>query len=713
MALTKVQASLTNLGIVNVLDFGAVGDGVTDDSTAIQAAIESAYDNNSAILLFDPNKTYLVTDQISFNGYPATNGIDTGLTVIANGATIKLAASTPTSVGHVVGIGRGAYVGEDGNVELTGDITWIGGIVDVNNNSGENGFGLSRTRNVHIQNVTVQNGSFSASIEGGRGFTTHAASRNVVIENCRVYNMGDGYHISTVPDNRADINGTDLYTITNITQATSAVITTSATHNILVGEFVYISQVNGMTELNPSYTNRAEYEVTAVTATTITIDVNSSAYTAYTSGGNVVRKDDLYYRNHAISFINCLARECDHSGFNCETANEPRTVELLNHNVLVDGLTLINCGSNSTDRGIINGNNTSGLKMRNVTIHNDSSFPVSDVIRGSWQNCHIDADINVHTARSIINHDLIAGDEPSLDRFPYHTTFNSCFNLMVDGRVTLSGNILQSADRTGSSVDYCYRNYYKVGIYGEEGGTSHTLMDTYVQNSNSYVDFWDIGNAQRIRGFSDDVDTSAPFSGNNAVTGPLHINDSARADLVLDSGSGNNSRISAREAGTENGYFEYRHANDRWYMMLANSAETYQFTANNIFPSSDNLRDLGTASLRMRTIYAGTGTINTSDAREKTFLTIGDAEKAAALEIKANLRKFKWNDAIALKGDNARIHFGASSQQIAEIMASHGLDAANYGFYCYDQWNADEDVEAGDRYGIRYDELLAFIIGAM
>ena len=141
--------------------------------------------------------------------------------------------------------------------------------------------------------------------------------------------------------------------------------------------------------------------------------------------------------------------------------------------------------------------------------------------------------------------------------------------------------------------------------------------------------------------------------------------------------------------------------------------------------TADGTINLGAAAQRLNTIYATTGTINTSDEREKTFLSIEDAEKAAALEIKANLRKFKFNDAIDLKGDNARIHFGASAQQVGKILANHGLSPEDYAFYCYDEWDATDEVydddgglmapaiDAGNRYGIRYDELLAFILAAL
>jgi hypothetical protein len=139
----------------------------------------------------------------------------------------------------------------------------------------------------------------------------------------------------------------------------------------------------------------------------------------------------------------------------------------------------------------------------------------------------------------------------------------------------------------------------------------------------------------------------------------------------------------------------------------------------NTRPGANNTYSLGEASRLWSEVFAATGTINTSDARLKTFLDIDAAEKAAALEIKANLRKFKFNEAIEQKGDAARIHFGANAQQIKDIMASHGLDAAQYGFFCYDEWSDQVDpegvtiVQAGNRYGIRYEELLAFILSAI
>lgn len=68
------------------------------------------------------------------------------------------------------------------------------------------------------------------------------------------------------------------YYITGITVAVAAVITTSTAHNYLVGDVirVHVPAAFGMTEIEGLQAN-----VTAVTASTITTDIDSSAFTAF------------------------------------------------------------------------------------------------------------------------------------------------------------------------------------------------------------------------------------------------------------------------------------------------------------------------------------------------------------------------------------------------------------------------------------------------
>jgi hypothetical protein len=63
MALTKVSFSMINGGPLNVLDFGAKGDGTTDDTAAIQAAIDFAATQNGNVILI-PNGTYKITSTL-------------------------------------------------------------------------------------------------------------------------------------------------------------------------------------------------------------------------------------------------------------------------------------------------------------------------------------------------------------------------------------------------------------------------------------------------------------------------------------------------------------------------------------------------------------------------------------------------------------------------------------------------------------------------
>lgn len=153
-------------------------------------------------------------------------------------------------------------------------------------------------------------------------------------------------------------------------------------------------------------------------------------------------------------------------------------------------------------------------------------------------------------------------------------------------------------------------------------------------------------------------------------------------------------------------------------------------TSIGLLSGADNGRVLGSASLRWSTVYAGTGTINTSDEREKHWRgELSLAELRAAKRIIAELGVYQWNDAVAEKGeDGARLHFGVRAQQAFAIMEDEGLDWGRYAWACYDQWEeqtepvVDEDgeptgetrvtLEAGDRYGVRPDQLAFWLIAA-
>ena len=71
-------------------------------------------------------------------------------------------------------------------------------------------------------------------------------------------------------------------TVSGVTQANPAVVTTSAAHTFVTGESVTITGVVGMTELNGN-----TYVITVLTSTTFSLNgVDSTAFTAYASAGS-------------------------------------------------------------------------------------------------------------------------------------------------------------------------------------------------------------------------------------------------------------------------------------------------------------------------------------------------------------------------------------------------------------------------------------------
>jgi hypothetical protein len=125
-------------------------------------------------------------------------------------------------------------------------------------------------------------------------------------------------------------------------------------------------------------------------------------------------------------------------------------------------------------------------------------------------------------------------------------------------------------------------------------------------------------------------------------------------------------------------------------------------------PNVDNTLTCGSSGFRWTTVYATTGTINTSDATQKEQIAdLTAAELAVARRIKGLFKTFKFKDAVAAKGAGARKHIGVMAQDVQAAFAAEGLDAAEYGVFCSDT------VDDVTTLGVRYEELLAFVIAAM
>jgi len=114
--------------------------------------------------------------------------------------------------------------------------------------------------------------------------------------------------------------------------------------------------------------------------------------------------------------------------------------------------------------------------------------------------------------------------------------------------------------------------------------------------------------------------------------------------------------------------------------------ERLRVSAGNFRPGADATQSLGGASFRWSTVYAATGTINTSDATEKTeFAPIPPGVAAAARALMGRIGVYQWLASVAEKGaDKARLHIGLKAQDVRDAFLDEGEDPARWGLFCED-----------------------------
>lgn len=111
MALTKATYYLIDGASINVLDYGATGDGSTDDTAAIQNAINAAVADNKAV--YFPNGTYIISDTIDLPNNitlfgetqrKINSGTNTYGTIIKTAANITMMQTTAVLPDFTYGI---------------------------------------------------------------------------------------------------------------------------------------------------------------------------------------------------------------------------------------------------------------------------------------------------------------------------------------------------------------------------------------------------------------------------------------------------------------------------------------------------------------------------------------------------------------------------------------------------------------------------------
>lgn len=437
MSLTKVSHIMIENAAVSVLDFGAVGDGITNDTAAIQSAIDYAIANDKQLIFpRTPANKYLVDEAASSYCLLINGSIDIE---IESGVTIE----TTTTIGVAVSVFR---LNGASNTTISGyGATILGKRASYSPQSeGRHAFYLDGGQDIIIEGIKcLDMGSDGVYLGGNTRYVTVknvttdncrrngisiTAARNVLIDRCRLLNsngVNPQMGIDIEPNNNDDF-----------------------CNDITVRDCFAYNNVNHGFNVSPS-------QCPGANPYTLTVDFINCVDDASGFGFGV---QEMFVDGDTISghinFINCHSRNAEGSGFSV------RNYDALGVPIIVDQCSVID--ANRSGSAVVRTNAP-------FSVYNESA----DTGAASIGNVHLYNPRIVYT-----------GTAPNITDFHFHglsTAVTNCslidpleighpfpaeaYQLYVDGYITLS-DIYETMVHEGTETIQLYAlgtNYTQSG----------------------------------------------------------------------------------------------------------------------------------------------------------------------------------------------------------------------------------------------------------
>lgn len=242
---------------------------------------------------------------------------------------------------------------------------------------------------------------------------------------------------------------------------------------------------------------------------------------------------------------------------------------------------------------------------------------------------------------------------------------------------------------------------------------------------------------EKLDGLNTNMNNYLPLSG-GIITGELTIaneidggmlmakHSSGTALNVLSVGRTNNLGIGAGLFNAGTGYVNiYAGDGIGFHLPLGDgNSRLVSFEANDsvqsLYPVPSDTIHLGTSSMKWHTLYAKTGTINTSDEREKeniipmkentimTFDRDGSSQEVDIYsELFDRLEPVEYN---FINNTDGRTCFGLVAQQVISAMKEVGFEENDLDLAHHDYYTDEETGEEKDTYGLNYNNLIALLI---